>query len=119
VYRNRKKTVNAVVYSTNTGKLQVTAWDVECLHREEGINGFGCHYLILQNGDVESHTTLETLRQREAMGNVDPMYNHNSIFIQVVGSDGNYTEAQKASVKALTDHLETTTGATPLYLTDI
>lgn len=120
MYRPRATTENVVVLGTGTDKLDLSVWDVECLDRNRGCNGLGCHYVILRNGDVEAKGTYATLRAKHEVGNTDPRYNHNSIFVRVVGSDDQYTQAQENALKGLIEYLqELYPEAEPLFHTTI
>lgn len=106
MYRPRQVTANLVVLGTGTGDEDLSTWDVECQDRDRGCNGLGCHFVILRDGDVVSHGNYPAARQKEAVGNVDPRYNENSIFVRVVGSDDQYTEAQQEALSGLIDYLQ-------------
>ena len=120
MYRPRDKTTNFVVMGTGTGQEDLSAWDVECMDRDRGCNGLGCHYVILRDGDVVGHGNYPAARKEETVGNCDARYNENSIFVVVVGSDDQYTEAQKEALNGLIEFLSCIHHeAEPLYQTII
>lgn len=106
MYRTRETTENIVVLSVGSATEDMTAWDVECLYRDQGINGIGAHYVILRDGDVLNKNTYKAIRARDEVGTVDPRYNNNSIFVALVGADDQYTTAQQASLKGLIEYLQ-------------
>ncbi|QFS87604.1 MULTISPECIES: N-acetylmuramoyl-L-alanine amidase [unclassified Marinobacter] len=106
MYRTRETTENIVVLSVGSASEDMTAWDVECLYRDLGVNGIGAHYVILRDGDVLNKNTYKAIRARDEVGNVDPRYNANSIFVVLVGSDDQYTEGQRAALNGLIGYLQ-------------
>jgi N-acetyl-anhydromuramyl-L-alanine amidase AmpD len=103
---------------TGTGEDDLSAWDVECMDRDRGCNGLGCHYVILRDGDVVGHRNYPAARSEEVVGNVDSRYNDNSIFVTLVGSDDWYTEAQREVLSGFIEYLQGPyPEAEPLYQT--
>lgn len=120
MYRPREVTDNIVILSTGTGEKDLGAWDVECMDRDRGCNGLGCHYVILRDGDVIGKGNYDPARAIHEVGNVDKRYNHNSLFVRLVGSDEQYTEAQESSLRGLIDYLQANyPEAEPLFQTMI
>lgn len=120
MYRPRETTENLVVMASGTGTEDLSAWDIEKIHRNRGCNGLGCHFLITRDGDVHGASMNPSLREKHQVGNMDSDRNEDSVFILMVGSHEAYTEAQEAGLNGLLSHLEEQyPEAEPLYLTII
>lgn len=74
----RKHTRNIVVVMSGTPNKSST-WDLSCAYRDKGVSGIGSHYVVLGNGDVVKG------RDADEHGNVDPRYNKNAVYIEVMG----------------------------------
>lgn len=118
MYRTRETTENIVVLSVEPKSEEMSPWDVECHYRDRGVKGIGAHYVIMRDGDVLSQNTYKSIRGRDEVGNTDPRYNTNSIFVVLVGKDEDYTEAQRSALNGLLGYLqEQYPEAEPLYMT--
>jgi len=108
-YPSRKATTHIVIHCTATPEgRDVTAKDVDRMHRQRGFNGIGYHYVIKLDG------TIEKGRPEDAIGAHVEGQNSTSIGISYVGGvDANdinkaldtRTEAQKKSLLKLIKQL--------------
>lgn len=97
----RSDTKNIVVVPSCTGTKDLSLWDIKAKYREQGVGQIGSHYVVLRDGDVEKG------RPVDEHGNVEQLYNRDSVFIEVLCStDEEMTEAQRVSVHGLVSYLE-------------
>jgi len=104
-YATRKTTTHLVIHCTATPEgRDVTAKDVDRMHRQRGFNGIGYHFIVRLDG------TVEPGRPVDAIGAHVEGQNSTSIGISYVGGvDANdiklakdtRTDAQKRALRAL------------------
>lgn len=107
----RSSTRNIVVVMSGIPK-DSTEWNLSCKYRDKGVSGIGSHYVVLGDGDVVKG------RDIEQHGNVDPRYNRNSVYIEVMGqSADDITPHQQSAIDGCVSILEDRYGAEllPLY----
>jgi N-acetylmuramoyl-L-alanine amidase len=108
-YASRKATTHIVIHCTATPEgRDVTAKDVDRMHRQRGFNGIGYHYVVRLDG------TIEVGRPEDAIGAHVEGHNSTSIGISYVGgvdandinkAEDTRTEAQKKALLKLIKQL--------------
>jgi len=79
-YASRKATTHIVIHCTATPEgRDVTAKDVDRMHRQRGFNGIGYHYVVRLDG------TIEAGRPEDAIGAHVEGQNSTSVGISYVG----------------------------------
>lgn len=88
----RAKTRNIVVVMSGIPSKS-TEWDLSCKYRDKGVSGIGSHYVVLGNGDVAKG------RDINEHGNVDPRFNRDAVYIEVMGqSADDITPHQQSAI---------------------
>ena len=98
----RKHTRNIVVVMSGT-PIKSSTWDLACAYRDKGCPDIGSHFVILEDGDVVAG------RPHNTHGNVDPMHNGDSVFIEVMGIDSSaITTPQRTALAGVISRMEET-----------
>jgi hypothetical protein len=96
----RKNTRNVVIVLSNT-KPNSTEFDVRAAYLSRHVPSIGSHYVVLTDGDIVKG------REHKVHGNVDPRWNKNSIFVEVVGmSDSDITPQQRQAVRGIVGRMQ-------------
>jgi N-acetylmuramoyl-L-alanine amidase len=100
----RLRTDNIVILATDTPpQTDIGVKEIERMHRDKGCACIGYHYVIKRDG------MIETGRELERRGHHSRRYNRDSVYVCLVGTDGNFTDEQLASL------VEIETELTDLY----
>lgn len=104
--KQRIRTDHIVILATNTSpKEDIGVKELDRMHRTKGCIMVGYHYIIKRDGMVE------TGRELDRMGHHARRYNKDSVYVCLVGMDGNFTPAQMTAL------VEIETELTELYPT--
>lgn len=99
--KQRTKTNHIVILATATGLEDIGVKELDRQHRDKGCMMVGYHYVIRRDGMVE------TGRELDRLGHHSRRYNKDSVYVCLVGSDGNFTDEQLNALveieKELTD----------------
>jgi N-acetylmuramoyl-L-alanine amidase len=91
--KQRTQTKHIVVLSTQTKPEEdIGVKEIDRLHRDKGCMTIGYHYVIKRDG------MIETGRELDRLGHHSRRYNRDSVYVCLVGTDGNFTNEQLASL---------------------
>ncbi|WCE28441.1 hypothetical protein [Vibrio sp. SCSIO 43137] len=99
----RKATSYIAVIYTDTGREDLSDFDIMAMDRQRCVRGYGAHILVRRDGSVLD------LNDLEVYGNVDvedTTVLDESIFVQVVSSPDTMTEEQVTTLERTLDSLE-------------
>ena len=98
--KDRIKTYNIIILSSGTEPNEdIGAAELDRRDRDKGCVMIGCHYIIRRDGMVE------TGRELDKLGHYKRKYNKDSVYVCLIGKEGNFTESQKLVLEDIKDEL--------------
>lgn len=99
--KKRTKTKYIILLPTNTDpKEPMSADDIDRKDRNVGRFTIGCHYVVGLDGYVETGRELDT------RGNRRRSYNHNSVYVDIVGTKESINDKQIESIEEILQELQ-------------
>lgn len=99
--KKRIRTNHIVILSSQTGPEEdIGVFELDRKHRDKGCLMVGYHYIIRRDGMVE------TGRELDRLGHHRRKYNKDSVYVCLIGKDGNFTEEQLAVLPDIEDELK-------------
>lgn len=96
----RKNTRNIVVVMSGTPQ-DSSEYELRASYLKRHVPSIGSHYVVLEDGDVIKG------REHNRHGNVASLYNKDSVFIEVMGTDGAFiTPQQETSIRGVISRLQ-------------
>lgn len=99
--KNRTETKYIILIPTKTKPEEDLGFaDIDRRDRNKGAAMCGCHYIIKRDGMVETGRELDTRGHRRRT------YNDTAVYVDLVGKEDNFTQAQMEVLPDIVNELE-------------
>ena len=99
--KDRIKTKHMIVYDSKTSpQKDIGAAEIDRRDRDRGCVMIGAHYVIRRSG------MIETGRELDKLGNCKRRYNKDSVYVLLIGKDGDFTQEQLQSLATIRGEIQ-------------